>query len=231
MTEHRTFRCTTCGAEFSVAERALAKYPGWTPKFCNACRDVQKKSTTPFRGKAASARPASRKKSSRRPSASVELNLSRAEVLSRFHDGPKSGIFTDGSAMPNPGPGGWGAVDVQYDQVVKELYGHEAHTTNNRMELSALIQAYSLVAPGVEVEVFTDSQLCVKIVTQWAAGWKARGWTKKGGEIKNLDLVKTLYALHLERPELKLNWIKAHDGSRWNEYADSLATAYSRDVV
>jgi ribonuclease HI len=165
----------------------------------------------------------------RHSSASAELNLTLAEVLSRFTAGPADGVFTDGSAQPNPGPGGWGAVYVVDGEVRAQRHGHEPHTTNNRMELTALINGYQLVAPGVGADVFTDSELCFKSMTQWAAGWQARGWTKKGGPIKNLDLVQELYALVRARPELRLRWIKAHDGSRWNEYADSLSTAYTRD--
>ena len=79
--------------------------------------------------------------------------------------------------------------------------------------------------------VYTDSQLVVNIVTQWAEGWKARGWTKKSsGPIANLELVKEAYALFCERPGVDLRWIRAHDGNRWNEYADALATAYRRSV-
>ena len=228
MTDKTKFRCVICDAEFSVPLQALKKYPDWTPKYCMRCRDSNKKSTKVLRRGAA---PAGAKKAASyraRPVARKELNISCAEVLLRFHSGPKSGVFTDGSASPNPGPGGWGAVYVRDDQVVAQDYGHEAHTTNNRMELMGLIHAYSLVPPGQAVDVFTDSQLCVNIITKWAAGWKKNAWKRKSGPIKNLELVQELYALHLQRPELKIQWIKAHDGSRWNEYADALATAYSR---
>ncbi|MBN2357814.1 MAG: ribonuclease HI [Deltaproteobacteria bacterium] len=165
----------------------------------------------------------------RRGSASAQLNLTLAEVLERFDAGPDSGVFTDGSAQPNPGPGGWGAVYVVDGELHAQRHGHEPRTTNNRMELVALINGYQMVPPGVGAEVFTDSELCYKTMTQWAAGWQARGWKKKGGPIKNLELVQELYALVQARPELRLRWIKAHDGSRWNEYADSLSTAYARD--
>jgi len=98
------------------------------------------------------------------------------------------------------------------------------------MELLALIGALRIVPPGNAVTVYSDSQLCVNTFTLWARSWEARGWRRKEGEIKNLDLVKEIYLALKQRPEVKLQWIKAHAGNRWNEYADSLATAYRRDT-
>jgi hypothetical protein len=76
--------------------------------------------------------------------------------------------------------------------------------------------------------IFTDSELCVNTISKWAKAWEARGWRKKDGEIKNLELVQELYRLYHGHPGLELRWIKAHNGARWNEYADALATAYRR---
>ncbi|MCK5691126.1 ribonuclease HI [Myxococcota bacterium] len=143
--------------------------------------------------------------------------------MQRYTGGPTEGVFTDGSASPNPGPGGWGVVWVENNQVVDENSGKDADTTNNRMEYMALIAAYSTIPEGEELTIYTDSDLCVKSMTQWAKGWEKNGWKKKSGPIKNLELVKRLWELVQARPELKLVWIKAHDGSRWNEYADALA--------
>lgn len=154
--------------------------------------------------------------------------LTPAEVLDRYHGGPRSGVFTDGSCEGNPGPGGWGFVWVEQDRVVAEDSGADAATTNNRMELRALIEAYRSLAPDARIVVYSDSRLCVNTVNQWAAGWERRGWRRKGGPIANLELVQELYSLALERPGVELRWIKAHDGSRWNEYADALATAQAR---
>jgi ribonuclease HI len=166
-----------------------------------------------------------------RPSAgSREENLSVAEVLAKYTSGPVDGVFTDGAAEPNPGPGGWGAVYVVNNQVVAELWGNDPHTTNNRMELCALINGCALVPEGKKAVLYTDSQLCVNTINEWAKGWEARGWKRKGGEIKNLELVQELYAICKRRPELELRWIAAHSGNRWNEYADALATAYRRKV-
>lgn len=156
------------------------------------------------------------------------LDLPLAEVLEQFHDGPTTGIFTDGSSRPNPGPGGWGTVYVLDGKILDQRYGHDPDTTNNRMELTALIEGYKMVGASQTVNVYTDSELCVKILTEWAPGWRARGWRKKGGEIKNLELVKELYELYLSKPKAKILWVKAHNGWRWNEYADSLSTAWAR---
>lgn len=152
-----------------------------------------------------------------------------AEVLATFSGGPKTGVFTDGASEGNPGPGGWGAVLVVDDVVVAEDYGSDAHTTNNRMELTAMISGLRMIPDGSEVDVYTDSQLVVNILTQWAAGWEAKGWKKKSpGPIANLELVKEAFALAKAKPNARIRWIKAHSGNRWNEYADALATAYRR---
>ena len=151
--------------------------------------------------------------------------LSLEEVLERFSGGPKSGVFTDGSCEGNPGPGGWGFVWVEDDHIVSEQSGVDANTTNNRMELTALIAAYRALPDDCAITVYSDSQLCVKTVNEWAAGWEQRGWRRRSGPIANLEQVQELYRLANAHPQVELKWIKAHDGSRWNEYADALATA------
>lgn len=197
------FTCTTCGKGFSVPPATLAKYPGWQPKTCVNCK----------------------KKGGTR-----EENLSRAEVLEKYHAGPITGVFTDGSADPNPGPGGWGAVYVKENVIQGEDLGHEAMTTNNRMELMGLLAAFRLVPEGERVTVYSDSELCVKTFTEWAKKWETQGWTrgKKKEPIKNLELVQEVYGILRARPEITLQWIRAHVGNRWNEYADALATEYRR---
>jgi len=136
---------------------------------------------------------------------------------------PTSGVFTDGSAVPNPGEGGWGAVYVVDGDVVAESRGYGGETTNNRMELTALIHAVDLVPPGTEVTVYSDSNLAVRTINEWAAGWEKRGWRRKSAPVENVDLVKAAYQAYKARPELTLVWIKAHVGFTWNEYADELA--------
>jgi ribonuclease HI len=163
--------------------------------------------------------------------APVEEQLTLGQVLARYQDGPDTGVFTDGSANPNPGPGGWGAVYVVDGEVVAQDHGSESFTTNNRMELTALLRGIELVPPGTPATVYSDSNLAVRTVTEWAAGWEKLGWKRKRGPVENLDLVRPLYEAMRKRPELELTWIKAHAGNRWNEYADSLATAWARDEL
>jgi len=206
------FTCRECSRRFEVPEATLARYPGWTPQVCLRCKGAPARAT-------------------QRVIASLrEENLTTQEVLRKYQGGPKSGIFTDGAAEPNPGPGGWGVVHVENDRIVREEWGHEPSTTSNRMELMALIAACRIVPAGTTAIVYSDSQLCVSTFTEWAPAWEARGWKRKTGAIKNLDLVQELYRTLKTRPELTLQWIKAHAGNRWNEYADSLATAYRRQV-
>lgn len=210
--------CQECGAAFELPPAARAKYPGWTPRTCMACRGN--------RGEPSSS--AGRRRGN---SASRDLNLTTAQVLERFTLGPRSGVFTDGACSGNPGPGGWGAVHVRDGDVVARRYGHDPATTNNRMELKAVIEGLRMLAPADEVTLYSDSQLVVNTLTKWAAAWEARGWRRREGEVKNLDLVQEAYALLRERPHVRIQWVRAHDGTRWNEYADSLATAYLRDEV
>ena len=219
-----TFTCADCGTSFSVKAETLAKFPGWTPKQCMACKSGRKPS-------AGGSKSGSGRGGRGRGASLVEENLTVAQVLATYTEGPADGVFTDGSAHPNPGPGGWGAVYVIGGEVVDQAHGKSPETTNNRMELTALIHGYDLVPVGTPAAVYTDSKLCVDTINTWAAGWERAGWKRKTGPIKNLDLVKVLYAKAKERPELTLQWIRAHDGSRWNEYADSLSTAYLREEL
>jgi ribonuclease HI len=156
--------------------------------------------------------------------------LTPEQVLERYRDGPRTGIFTDGSCEGNPGPGGWAFVWVEDDRIVTQKHGFDPQTTNNRMELSALIEAYRVIPQDSDLHVYSDSQLCVRTINEWAAGWEQRGWRRKSGPIANLELVKELYALAGDRPGVTLEWIRAHDGSRWNEYADALASSFMRSA-
>jgi ribonuclease HI len=149
--------------------------------------------------------------------------LTPEEARRRFSAGPKRGVFTDGSCEGNPGPGGWSAVWVEDDHVVEERGGGSAATTNNRMELTAMIEGLRLLPEDAEITLYSDSNLCVQTVNEWAAAWERRGWKRKTGPIANLELVQELYALARRHPRVEIRWIKAHDGSRWNEYADALA--------
>jgi len=151
-------------------------------------------------------------------------------VLDKHTKGPTTGVFTDGACEGNPGPGGWGFVWVKNDEVIAEGCGGDPATTNNRMELTALIEAYKHLPEDAAVTVHSDSQLCVRTINEWAAGWEARGWKRKGGPIANLDMVKQLYVLANAHPKVELEWIRAHNGSRWNEYVDALANIGLREA-
>lgn len=214
------FTCQSCGRDFDLPQHVLDRYPGWTPRQCRDCRDVSGAAGSGSGGR----------KNGARPSVSKSRDLTVDEVLERFSDGPQTGVFTDGASEGNPGPGGWGAVLVVDGQVVNQEYGSEAHTTNNRMELTAMIAGLEMLPADTPINVYTDSQLVVNILTKWARGWEARGWTKKSpGPIANLELVQRAYALTKEKPKAMIQWIPAHSGYRWNEYADALATAYRRE--
>lgn len=138
---------------------------------------------------------------------------------------PKTGysrsmrIFhTDGSASPNPGPGGYAVIE---NGAPVALGSEDGDTTNIRMEGRALIAAMKL-SREFESQIYTDSEFWINVLTKWAPGWNAKGWKKKGGEIKNLDLVQEAYGLYLEvRPELI--WVRGHNGDENNELADQWA--------
>jgi ribonuclease HI len=224
------FTCTKCGERFSVPAQTLEKFPRWRPRLCLRCRDAAGParqgpgSASPRPPAAAVAAAAAAPPSTGDPALDSKLAL----VLARYTSGPRDGVFTDGGCSGNPGPGGWGAVLVREDSIVAQAHGREPMTTNNRMELSALIAGFKLLGEGDEATVWSDSELCVKTITEWAPGWERRGWRRKSGPIANLELVRELYALALARPKARLRWIKAHDGSRWNEYVDTLATGHLR---
>jgi len=218
-----SFSCQTCGAAFDVPQSALDRYPGWNPKFCRA--HSPKKAAG---GQSGSARNRSR---GRARGATREENLTLAQVLESYQAGPASGVFTDGSAVPNPGRGGWGMVWVLDGEVRMARHGAAESTTNNRMELTALIEAFRTLPEDAEEVIFTDSRLCVDTIQKWAPGWERNGWKKKSGPIKNLELVQELLKLAREHPKCRLEWIAAHSGNRWNEYADSLASAWRREEL
>lgn len=141
---------------------------------------------------------------------------------------PQSGLFTDGACSGNPGPGGWGVVWVRDGEVVAERQGGESRTTNNRMELTALIEAFAMLPADSQETLWSDSNLCVRTVNEWAAGWERLGWKRKTGPVENLDLVKRLFAAAKSHPNVKVVWLRGHNGQRWNEYADRLATGFQR---
>ncbi|MEO0651417.1 MAG: ribonuclease H [Planctomycetota bacterium] len=215
------FECKVCGTSFQVSEAALAKYPNWTPRYC--------REHSPSKQKGGTRRGAGKARAGKRGAADAGPRLAPAEVLERYDDPGQDGIYTDGSCSPNPGPGGWGVVWVKDGEVASERHGADPDTTNNRMELLALIEAFQLLDDDDTVTIYSDSNLCVQTINDWAPGWAKRGWKRKSGEIANLDLVQRLYALAQSKPNARVQWIRAHAGHRWNEYADALATTWMRE--
>jgi ribonuclease HI len=132
-------------------------------------------------------------------------------------------VWTDGGCKPNPGPGGWSAIMV-FRNVVKELSGAEALTTNNRMELTAAAEALEALTRPCHVVVHTDSQYLRNGITRWSTGWVRKGWRNATGDpVANIDLWKRiLAAAEVHRVEWK--WVRGHDGNDMNERADRLAT-------
>ena len=132
-------------------------------------------------------------------------------------------IYTDGACSGNPGPGGWGAVLV-YNGKEKELSGSEKNTTNNRMELTAVIMALNSLNQPCEVKLTTDSKyVCDAINKSWVYSWRKNGWKKSDKKpALNVDLWKELLSL-LEKHEVEFIWVKGHNGHKYNEICDALA--------
>jgi ribonuclease HI len=131
-------------------------------------------------------------------------------------------IYTDGACRGNPGPGGWGVV-MRYGRHEKILSGAEPHTTNNRMELTAAIQALAAVNQSCKIDLHTDSQYVQKGVTEWLAGWKKRGWRKADKKlIKNADLWEALDR-EASRHQITWHWVKGHSGHKENDLVDAIA--------
>ena len=131
-------------------------------------------------------------------------------------------IFTDGACRGNPGPGGWGVV-LRYGEHEKELYGGEACTTNNRMELMAAIKGLETLKRPCSVQLTTDSSYVRNGITQWLAEWKKRGWkTAAKKPVKNIDLWQRLDQA-VQAHQIRWYWVKGHSGHPGNERADQLA--------
>lgn len=140
-------------------------------------------------------------------------------------------IFTDGACSGNPGPGGWGAI-LRFNGFEKELSGGEANTTNNRMELSAVIYALAQLKEPCSVELYSDSQyVCNALKLGWAKKWKANGWMRnKKDPALNPELWDKLLSL-CEIHDVKVNWVKGHAGHPENERCDRLAVAAAQQYT
>ncbi len=131
-------------------------------------------------------------------------------------------IYTDGACSGNPGPGGWGAL-MRFNGAEKELFGGEALTTNNRMEMTAVIESLKALTRPCKVDLYTDSKYVKDGLEQWLPGWKARGWrTADKKPVKNADLWVAMDN-EMRKHEVKLHWVKGHAGHPENERADELA--------
>ena len=131
-------------------------------------------------------------------------------------------MYTDGACSGNPGPGGWGTVMMSGNHR-KELSGGERETTNNRMEMMAVIKGAEALKQGCSVDIYTDSTYVMKGMTEWLVGWKQRGWrTASKQPVKNVDLWQRLEKA-LDRHEVEWFWVKGHSGVPENERADELA--------
>jgi len=128
-------------------------------------------------------------------------------------------IFTDGACKGNPGPGGWGAILI-YGQHVKEIFGGESSTTNNRMELMAAIEALKAVKKSVPIKLYTDSSYLQQGITVWLESWLRSNW--KNGKVKNQDLWEQLAELK-QQHQIEWLWVRGHNGNVYNERADVLA--------
>ena len=137
------------------------------------------------------------------------------------HDGSVT-IYTDGACKGNPGPGGWGAL-LLWGEREKELFGGESATTNNRMELTAVIRALESLKRRCEIDLYTDSQYVKNGIETWIHGWKRKGWkTADRKPVKNEDLWRELDTL-AARHDIRWHWVRGHNGHALNERADALA--------
>jgi len=146
-------------------------------------------------------------------SKSIKFNQGRTGTIGRMIV-----YYTDGSASPNPGPGGFSVIKNGVPHI---LGSEDGDTTNIRMEGMAIIAALK-DADGEHAEIYTDSEFWINVITKWAPGWEAKGWKKKGGEIKNIELVKEALALH-KVSKAVLVWVRGHEGDEGNEMADEWA--------
>ena len=139
-------------------------------------------------------------------------------------------LYTDGACSGNPGPGGWGAI-LAWNGHEKELSGGEMDTTNNRMEMMAVIEGLNAIKKSSEVELYTDSKYVMDGVNEWLEGWKARGWkTAAKKPVKNQDLWERIDEV-VQRHMIRWHWVKGHSGNEMNERVDQLAVMARESLV
>lgn len=137
-------------------------------------------------------------------------------------------IYTDGGCDPNPGPGGWAALIIEGGNR-REIYGAEPHSTNNRMELTAAIEALKLIKAPASVTIFTDSQYLQKGISEWMPKWLAKNWRGSNGPVANQDLWKELLAVS-SKHHIEWYWLRGHAGSAENERVDYLCSVARRKL-
>lgn len=140
-------------------------------------------------------------------------------------------IYTDGSCLSNPGPGGWSAIILRDNSEPQEISGGTVSTTNNRMELIAVVEAIKTISPiTAPVTIISDSQYVINGMTTWLSGWKAKGWRNAAkAPVKNQDLWEILDSLNT--PLITWTWVKGHAGNEWNERADVLANTAAQQAA
>ena len=132
-------------------------------------------------------------------------------------------IYIDGACLGNPGRGGFAVIIVQNDKIIEEFSGGTIHTTNNRMELRAALNALK-IGNNISSSIYTDSQYVKKGIEEWMPIWKANNWRRKNGTLKNVDLWKEIDRLISKSPnKYRWKWVKAHSNNKWNDYVDKLA--------
>ncbi len=144
---------------------------------------------------------------------------------------PKVEIYTDGACSGNPGAGGWGVI-LRCNGVEKELSGGQANTTNNRMELTAVIEALKALTKSCELIIYTDSRYVMDGVTKWLPNWQNNGWrtANKKTPVKNIDLWQSLESL-IQKHQIKWVWVKGHNGHAENERVDELARIQAKSML
>jgi ribonuclease HI len=134
---------------------------------------------------------------------------------------PHVTIYTDGACSPNPGPGGWAAL-LKFNQQEKTLTGGERQTTNNRMELTAAVEALKALNRPCRIDFYTDSEYLRRGITEWLPGWRRRNWRRKAGSLANVDLWQSLDQA-LKNHQISWHWVRGHAGHPQNERVDRLA--------
>lgn len=143
---------------------------------------------------------------------------------------PKVIIYTDGACSGNPGPGGWGAL-LQYNAHKKEIYGSESETTNNRMEITAAIEALAILKKSCSVEIYTDSKYLQQGINEWVHQWMKNNWRRKDNKlVKNADLWQKLFAKITDH-DIIWKWVKGHSNDAKNDIADRLANKGKENAI